>query len=384
MKAIFNDDAIEWHSKDNNVLLNPRMPDVERQRIHQAIHSIEGFEGHIWLATSGTSGHLKLVALSKQAILTSASSVNSHLQCNSDDVWLNPLPTFHVGGLAILARCALADSSYHPFEHWQPFEFVKSLELAQATFTSLVPAQVFDIIKANLAPPPSLRAVVVGGGGLSHELYFAAVRKGWKILPSYGMTECASQIATAKLFSWNASAFPELIPLSHLETNIDPNGYLKIKGSSLLTAYLHLSASEWQLVDPKVDGWFTTEDKATFSHGNISDISRGYNFIKIGGESVNLSRLEKILEDILLLNESKCDAAIVAMPDERLGHCIHLAVAGTKCNIAVQSIVNEYHREVFPFEKIRHVHYVEKIPRTPLGKILKNDLLKSLNEQKGH
>ena len=63
--------------------------------------------------------------------------------------------------------------------------------------SSLVPAQVLDLVRAGLRPPPVLRAIVVGGGAISAELYRDARALGWPVLPSYGMTECCSQIATA-------------------------------------------------------------------------------------------------------------------------------------------------------------------------------------------
>lgn len=365
---------IDWSSSDNIVLLNPRMPVEENSRLMQVLQEINGFQGHVWLTTSGSSGKLKLVALSKKAILASAKAVDAHLQSDSSDIWLNPLPYFHVGGLGIAARCELSGAKLFEYDgggRWDPKQFVDQLKAVKATLTSLVPTQVFDLVRQQISPPETLRAVIVGGGALSPELYAAAVKSGWKLLPSYGMTECASQIATAQLECWRESDFPLLVPLDHMSLKLDGEGFLQIKSPALLSAYVYVEGLK--LVDPKVEGWFTTEDKVLLEDGKLSGVIRGEHFVKIGGENVDLLRLEKILERILLLGGVACDAALLAMADERLGHVIHLVVAESTCGV-VEMLVEEFQNCVFPFERIRKVHVVKEIPRSPLKKVLKNEL----------
>ncbi|MFZ2490960.1 MAG: o-succinylbenzoate--CoA ligase, partial [Thermoanaerobaculia bacterium] len=63
---------IDWQSRETHLLLNPRMPAPDRRRLEQLVAGSPPFPGHVWLATSGTTGSLKLTALSKQALLSSA------------------------------------------------------------------------------------------------------------------------------------------------------------------------------------------------------------------------------------------------------------------------------------------------------------------------
>ena len=93
---------IDWDESKSEILLNPRMP-PEEKRIAEEFLSAVPYPGHVWLATSGTSKQ-KWVALSKKALLASAQAVIIILECTSKDIWLNPLPLFHVGGLGIRAR----------------------------------------------------------------------------------------------------------------------------------------------------------------------------------------------------------------------------------------------------------------------------------------
>lgn len=378
---------IDWDSNNTKILLNPRMPTLERRLMLQCLESIENLiPDHIWLATSGSSAASKCVALSKDAILISAASVNRHLQATQSDVWLNPLPYFHVGGLGIFARGYLSKSPVYSCNFvdnkWDPHAFVEQLKEVNATLTSLVPTQLYDIVSNNLHAPTSVRAVIVGGGALSEQLYNESISRGWKLLPSYGLTECSSQVATAPLGSWDELRYPLLKPLDHVELAKTEEGFLKIKSQSLMTAYVYPNSNRrvTNPIDPKVEGWFITEDNADFVDGSIRSITRESSFVKIGGEGVDLSRLNVILDDIRFALGILEDMAIFAAKDERLGHVIHLAVtADPRCK-PLQSLVEEYHAKVLPFEKIRKVWYVDEIPRTPLRKLIRHELSKSLIE----
>lgn len=330
---------IDWLSDASHVLLNPRMPAEERQRLESFV---TGLPGHVWLATSGTTGALKLTALSKDALLVSAAAVNRHLQSDANDVWLCVLPTFHVGGLGIYARAFLSGARIVT-DGWEG-----------VTLASLVPAQVIDLVRGRTVAPRSLRAVIVGGGALAEEVAVEARALGWPLLASYGMTECCSQVATATPDS------PELVLLDHIEARIEEDGRLALRSAALLTGY----ATGDGFVDPKIDGWFVTEDIASIAGRTLRVEGRSRDFVKIGGESVDLSRLDRVLAAI------GADAAAIAIPDDRLGHVVGLAIAGGDAN----AIVEAFNARVFPFERARRIVRVEEIPRTPLGKIMRSRL----------
>jgi o-succinylbenzoate---CoA ligase len=330
--------VIDWTSAESHVLLNPRMPLAEREALERWVPDLPA---HVFIATSGTSGSVKLVALSKDAILASAAAVNGYFGARRDDVWCCVLPTFHVGGLGIHARAFLTDSRVIAMP-WDPQAFART----EATLASLVPAQVVDLVQAGLRPPPNLRAILVGGGAFD-----SSAAPAWPVLASYGMSECASTVAIEG----------ELLP--HMEARADDEGRLAFRGASLLTGYAYIGG---RFVDPKVDGWFISEDVGSVDGRRLEVRGRSGDFIKIGGESVDLARLDRILREI-----AGDAAAIVAVPDERLGHTIQLATTVDDFNI-----VNQFNARVMPYERIRRVHRVEIIPRSPLGKLLRNEVLK--------
>jgi o-succinylbenzoate---CoA ligase len=345
---------IDWQSDESHLLLNPRMPDEELRMLQSFVTELPA---HLWLATSGTTGALKLAALSKKAMLASAAAVNRHLQAGARDVWCCVLPTFHVGGLGIHARAFLSGARVITAE-WDPQQFAKQQEM---TLSSLVPAQVRDLIDLHLRAPQQLRAIVVGGGALELTLYDQARELGWPVLPSYGMTETCSQVATAMLAS------PELVLLDHVEARTEEDGRLAFRGESLLTGYGYASG----FIDPKSsDGWFTTEDLGTLESGVLKVEGRRGDFIKVGGESVDLTRLDAILTAV-----AGPQAAVIAVPDARLGHVIHLAITDA---IDAGTVKAAFDARVHPFERARGVHLVPEIPRSPLGKLLRKQLLEGL------
>jgi len=372
---------IDWQSDKNEILFNPRMPEPAKVVLFHSISQISHLKSHCAFATSGSSGQLKWALLSKSAVLTSANAVNSHLECNKKDIWLNPLPDFHVGGVGIIARGYLIGAKVIPCNFpnfkWNPEHFIKQLRLNHVTLTSMVPAQIFDLVSLGYPAPASLRGIIIGGGALSEKIYFAALKLGWRLLPSYGLTECASQVATAEFGSWNLSTYPLLKPLKHVQLAVDKAGFLNIKSDALLTSYLEVPSStsskkteQFLLRDPKKKGWLKTEDQVIFEGQLIKSISRGENFIKIGGESVDLLRLENILEEVKLSHNYVGDLALTALIDERLGYRLHLAVVAP-LNEEVKNLVLGYHQRVFPFERIHQIHHVKEIPRSPLNKPLR-------------
>ena len=154
--------TVDWSSSESHLLLNPRMPVEERQRLERLAAMVPPLDAHVWIATSGTSGSLKLAALSKKAMLASALAVNRHLEAGNDDIWCSVLPAFHVGGLAIYARAWLTGSRVLS-AGWSAGDFIELAGREQVTLTSLVPAQLTDLVRTQVQAPPSLRAIVVGG-----------------------------------------------------------------------------------------------------------------------------------------------------------------------------------------------------------------------------
>jgi len=363
---------IDWEHDQSYVFINPKMEG--RASYQEKLDSV-GLKGHIWLATSGSTCP-KWVALSKEAILNSAESANRHIGSDHRDVWVHALPDFHVGGLAIWARGCLSGAAIHDLKthcpKWDPKIFTDYVAATQATLTALVPTQVYDLVNHHLEAPSSLRAILVGGGPLVPHLYTRATNLGWRCLPTYGLSETASQVATAL-----PDGPPEMVLLPHVKAKVCRDGVIAISGSSLLTCYAEVE-DEVVVTDPKVDGWFSTDDIGELKESVLKVKGRRKDFVKISGESVSLTILNGILELLKMEFDLRDDIALIAMPDNRLGHTIHLAT--THESLRLLTLIEEFQKRVMPFERIRHVHVVDHIPRTAMDKVKRDALLELCRE----
>ena len=358
-----------WESRQSKVLVNQRAPPEWLEEASRLLLCFSELHSHVWIATSGSSGKSKWVALSQEAILLSAQSVNDHLSSSSTDIWFHSLPEWHVGGLAIWARAFLSKAAVvkDRGEKWNPDSFCQQIEESKATLTSLVPTQVYDLVERQMRAPSSLRAVVVGGGMLSDAYYAAGVKLGWPILPSYGLTECASQVATAELGS-DLLQERRLKVLPHVAIRHEPDFPIALKSRALLTGYAVMQEGHFAFIDPKKEGWFQTEDLADFRFPYLYPLGRQDNLIKIGGEKVSIERLEGILDLLKVKYRPPGDLALIAVPDERLSYVMHLLA--TQESIKLKKVVAEFNSSVFPYERIREQRMCLQLPRTALGKRL--------------
>jgi O-succinylbenzoic acid--CoA ligase len=397
MKFFLNS-PILWDSKDNHVLMNPKMPQDLAHSLLELLKEVDvEFESHVFILSSGTtSSHsvdLKWVALSKRALLASAAAVNAHISSqqqsdqNSNDHWLQSIPDFHVGGLSISARAYLSGAKVvsPPLEYqWSAGAFVSLVVENRITLASLVPAQVYDLVHEGLVSPPLLRAVFVGGGALGDSLCQRAKALGWPLLPTYGMTEACSQIATAK---WESVAHAlsleheaPMTVLPHLNVRVrEDDQRLEFQGESVLSVYVYRSGKHVVVENPKSDtGWYTAQDRVELKGNTLKILGRVGELIKIGGERAELARLREILEATRLELKIQSDLALVAVPHERLGHVIHL-VADTSLSAGAAIALQEaYHQKVLGYEKVRKLHVLERIPRTALGKLKIQECLREI------
>ncbi len=303
--------------------------------------------------------------------MVAAEGANRHLQVTAADRWLLAIPDYHIGGLAIFARAHLTSSHVDRAPaKWEGREFVRTVRDCGTTLTSLVPTQIFDLVNQQLECPESLRAVVVGGGNLPESIYLRARDLRWPLLPSYGLTEAASQVATASLDSLNLRELPLLLPLSHVEVELR-QGQIFIRSLAVCeqVAGIDGDGTCWS-EDPRRNGLLPTEDLAENEHGLLRILGRRDRVVKVLGVLVPLVEVEAAVGvEFERTQPAMIDFTIITLPDDRAGaRLVLLTDTAVPLNVLTQAI-DRYNSTAPGPKRISLVGWLPHLPRTELQKI---------------
>ncbi|WP_431806756.1 AMP-binding protein [Microbacterium paraoxydans] len=268
------------------------------------------------IATSGSSGIPKRVALSAEALRASAEATAARI---GEGRWLLALPAGYVAGLQVMVRSLLAGTEPRQIEgRFSPVSFAEAtLEMLRPTgaggvpelFTSLVPAQIATLLDAAddtavRAALQAYRAILVGGQALPEPLRDRAADLGVRIVRTYGSTETSG------------GCVYDGVPLDTVAVRV-VDGELRIAGPMLAEGYLgdgSLTARTF-LHDEHGIRWYRTGDLGLVEDGVVRVHGRADNVIVSGGINISLDRVERIVRRVPGLHE----AVVVPVPDERWG-----------------------------------------------------------------
>jgi len=355
-----------WEQDDPVVLAPPHLR-VEGEALREKLATSDWGAGAVVFASSGSTGQAKWILHTRASLLASARMVNRHLEVGGSDHWFLALPEFHVGGFGVVARAHLARGGLTCSEgKWDAKSFADAMAESGATLTSLVPTQVHDLVAEKISAPSRVRAVVVGGGELEEALGREARSLGWPVLPSYGMTEAGSQIATASLRSLESAFQNHPLPLlEDWEVRLSAKGVLELRSAALFSGYLRLVEGELSLDPLGEEGWFASNDVVELLGGALTFRGRADRMVKVRGELVDLDALERSLRGELGGGHAVC---LVALVQARLGHLLVPVLspgeeeAGARAVAALNTALPKYCRLESP-------EFVAHLPRTALGKV---------------
>ncbi len=318
---------------------------------------------HFILFSSGTTGgDLKGYAISKKALFANAEAVNKHFNLNEKDVWGLSLPVYHIGGLSVLARAHLLKSKVIDLRKWDPDEWMKKLE--GVTITTVVPTQLYDLVKRNFKAPTSIRYLVVGGDFLSAKLKEEAMKLGWPVIRTFGMSEVSSQLASSRT---PESDELEILPIH--EVKLDEETLL-VKSPALFTLEFTLG-KKFQvntLRELSEHGYYRTKDQAKIIGQTIVPMGRLSDEIKSGGHLVNMNLLKETLGAFVYEKDLFGKVEIAVLDDERKGKKLVLLVLDGALEITQ---LEELQNRLQPV-KLDEVRYVAEFKRTDLGKLKKS------------
>jgi acyl-CoA synthetase (AMP-forming)/AMP-acid ligase II len=206
-------------------------------------------------------------------------------------------------------------------------------------------------------------------------------------------------VATADLASGLSRVCASPLPiLSHATIATDDDQRLRIRAASLLTCYAEATAEGMRAWDPKSDGWLVTEDLGRVTAEGVEVLGRATESVKVLGEMVSVVRIEEVarrwvqsLADPL----RGLDVALVALPHARLGHELVVALAPPGdaahgfsrihpgADDLLPSLLAFCRDTLLPYERPQRIAWVERIPRTALGKCQRPLLAREVALQPG-
>ncbi len=244
------------------------------------------------IATSGTTGTPKAVQLTGRNLAEAVAAAKTRIPLAPGDVWLDCLPFHTIGGLSILLRCLEAGASALIHTGFDAQAVAGDLAGGRVSHVSLVPAMLSLLLEQGVRPSPRLRHVLVGGAAASPALIERAVAAGWPVCLTYGMSETASQIATA----CGGGVAPGLAghPLPGIEARIADDGRIALRGSMVMAGYANPQGRPGDGLD--AEGWFATSDLGRLDeHGRLWIIGRADDTLISGGRTIHPAEIESLV-----------------------------------------------------------------------------------------
>ena len=353
---------VDFENKGPQLICHPSYGHL-REEILKHLEEID-LSNHFILFSSGTTGgNIKGYALSKKALLLNASAVNEHFQLSSGDVWGLSLPLYHVGGLSVLARAYLLKNKIIDARSWNPDEW--SEKMKDVSVTTIVPTQLYDLVKKGICPNKNLKYLIVGGDFLSSKLQKEAQKLGWPVIRTLGMSEVCSQLASTET---PLSDDLKILPIHEVKSE---DGQLLIKSQALFTLEFELGKDfKVRLAEELCDkeGYYKTRDLVRLSGNIIHHLGRLEDEYKIAGHLINLNKLKETLSEYLLGVNLFNKMEFSIEEDERKGKKLVLLALPEAMN---NSVVEEISSRINPI-KIDEVRVIPSFNRTFLGKLKKN------------
>ncbi|MGW0036256.1 AMP-binding protein [Gordonia sp. NPDC003376] len=348
--------------------------------------------------SSGTTGNPKGVMLTHANLVSNVAQIRPLQGMGADDVIIAVLPFFHIYGMTVLLNAALkARASLVVMPRFDLVEFLENIQNHRVTYAFIAPPVAVALAKHPVVENydlSSLETIMSGAAPLDDELGKAVgARLDVNMLQGYGMSEL-SPVSHLIPVDMGVLGLPKP-PLSStgwavpnsVNKIVDPGtgeeiglpseglsepGELWISGPNVMAGYLNNDSATAETID--VDGFLHTGDMAQVDPtGCVYIVDRLKELIKYKGYQVPPAELEALL----LTHPKIADTAVVGTTDadgEEIPKAFVVKQPGTELDEA--EVMEFVAAKVAPYKKVRVVEFIEAIPKSASGKILRKDLRK--------
>lgn len=345
--------------------------------------------------TSGTSANPKGVMLTHRNIYLHGMNVGLNFNTTKDTVELHTIPLFHANGWGVAHSLTFVGATHVMIPRFDPTEVFRLIQQERVQACSLVPTMATALVncpertKYDLS---SLQRITIGGAASSPTLVREVEEKlGCTCYSGYGLTETSPVLTTAAAkpgMEWKSeerhikqamTGYPipgvEIRIVDSEGKDVPRDGHsigeIIARSDGVMQGYWNQPEASAKVLR---DGWFHTGDMGTMNEdGYILVVDRAKDIIVSGGE--NISSLE--LEKTLAAHPSVYEAAVIPVPDSKWGEVPKaLVVLKPGATATEQELLDFCRSRIAHYKCPRSVEFLDALPKTGTGKILKKDLRK--------
>ena len=343
-------------------------------------------------STSGTTGDPKAVPLTHENILDNINSCLKHVpDLQPTDSLLNVLPNFHAFGFTIccILPFVLDATQVIVTGFMPPSNAIKAVIETHPTVLLLVPTMLgftASLLERQGQKLSGIKLLIAGGDRYNPKMDDRVTAAfGVPVIEGYGITECSPVLAVnpspkvrklgtvgPKLPGFELqlrSEAGEILPLPG-------EGVLWCRGPSVTSGYYH---AESVTRERFVDGWFNTGDYVVIdSDGYIKILDRVTDIIIVGGFNVYPQEVEAALSE----HPAVSTAVVVGMPNDISGEVPKAYVIKAQDAEVSEGELVKFCKERLSHYKVpRSVEFVDSLPISPTGKILRRVLRQKEREK---
>lgn len=344
--------------------------------------------------SSGTSGIPKGVMLTHRNLVANLCQVRGSVPIiNGNDHVLAVLPFFHIYGMIVIMAGALVEgATIVTVPRFDLEGVLRVIQDHRITVAPIVPPIILAFAKHPLVDQfdlRTLRMLFSGAAPLGAELASAcADRLQVTVRQGYGLTETSpvthshpvdgDYVNLSSVGPSLANTHCRLVdPLSGNDVAIGEPGELWIRGPQVMKGYFNKPEATAACLDE--DGWLHTGDVAVVdARGWFTIVDRVKELIKYKGLQVAPAELEAVL----LSHPQISDAAVIPVADDEAGEVPKAFIVvrpgnadGTLPALDAEHVMAFVAARVSPYKKVRAVAFVDSIPKSPSGKILRRLLV---------
>jgi len=350
------------------------------------------------LFTSGTTSAPKGVLLKHSNLVSYVLQTVDLGSAEATDAALVSTPPYHIAGMGTILTNVYAGRRMVYLADFSPAGWLDLVRTERITSAMVVPtmlARIVEHLDGAPADTPDLRSVAYGGARMPLPVLERALTAfpDTGFVNAYGLTETSSTIALlgpddhrAAMADDDPSARARLTsvgrPVPGIEVLIrDENGNATAPGDTGLLWVRGAQVSGHYLEQGSVlddEGWFPTNDRARLDEAGYLFIEgRADDTIIRGGENIAPAEVE----DAVLTHPEVSEVAVVGLPDDEWGERIVAAVIRIPgSDLGADEVRSWARKQVRGSRTPDDVVFVDDLPRTPTGKVVRRQLIAELTE----